>query len=239
MTPTAVDFEQRYRELCDFVSIVAHDLRTPLTSIRGFAQLLQRQARAQDGESLRASLDTIVQQADRLAEYTEWLLEIARLETGRVALARTRVDLEHVAQEVAPSLGFALAFTRPCGGAPVVDADQRRVRHMVRALLEFASERSAATPAAPAPTISFDVQDGFGRLIVEDNGASLTADERAGLFERLVLTSDGGRRRSLAHVGLVIAAGMAVAHGGRLEVESPVSGSERGARLSLALPQAR
>src|SRR3954454_20265440 len=133
MTPTAGDFEERYRELCDFVSIVAHDLRTPLTSIRGFAQLLQRQARAQDGKSLRASLDTIVQQADRLAEYTEWLLEIARLETGRGALARPRVDLEHVAREVAPALGLALAFTRPNDDAPVVDADQRRVRHMVRA----------------------------------------------------------------------------------------------------------
>src|SRR5438270_494551 len=150
MTPTAGDFEQRYRELCDFVSIVAHDLRTPLTSIRGFAQLLQRQARAQADESLRASLDMIVQQADRLAEYTEWLLEIARLEKGRVALVRTRVDLEHVVREVAPAVGLPLAFSRPCGGAPVVDADQRRIRHMVRAMLEFASERSAATPAARA-----------------------------------------------------------------------------------------
>jgi len=184
-------------------------------------------------------LHTILQRADRLADDTGWLVETARLETGRVALARTRVDLEHVAREVAPALGLALAFTRPNDDAPVVDADQRRVRHMVRAMLEFASERSAATPVAPAPIISFDVQDGFGRLIVEDNGASLTADERAGLFERLVLTSDGGRRRSLAHVGLVIAAGMAGAHGGRLEVESPVPGSDRGARLSLALPQAR
>src|SRR5438552_451447 len=143
MTPTAGDFEQRYRELCDFVSIVAHDLRTPLTSIRGFAQLLQRQARAQADESLRASLDMIVQQA------------------------------------------------------------------------------------------------GFGRLMVEDGGPPLAAGERARLFERLVLTTDEGRHRMLAHVGLVIAAGMAAAHGGRLEVESPLPGSAGGARLSLSLPQAR
>ena len=240
MTQQAVDFEQRYRELCDFVSIVAHDLRTPLTSIRGYAQLLQRQARGDAQEPLRAGLGMIVHQADRLADQTEWLLEVARIETGRVALVRTRVDLAQVAHEAALALDPPITFSpRGDGTLALVDADVKRLRKVVHSILEFAAGRAALSPDSAAPAAHVEVDDVFVRLTVADQGEPLADQERARIFERLVLTSQDGRHRSLAHVGLVIAAGIAAAHGGRLEVESPVPGSDRGARLSLFLPQAR
>jgi K+-sensing histidine kinase KdpD len=215
------------------VSIVSHDLRTPLTSIRGYAQLLQRQLPVDSPASLRLSLDMIVQQSDRLAEQTEWLLEVARVQTNRIALRRTAVDLEHVAREV---LAESHAVGGPSRGADeariVVDADLRRVRQMIHAMFEFASSR----PAGAVPRLQIDVVDGYGRLAFEDEGEALASDERAQLFEQLVRVSDDGAHRSLAHFGLVIAAGAAAAHGGRLEVESPLSESERGARLTLLLP---
>src|SRR6058998_1089915 len=140
--------EQRYRELCDFVSLVAHDLRTPLTAIRGYAQLLRRQTGAETQTALRSGLDTIMLQSDRLAEYTEWLLEIARLETGRVALLRTRVDFESVVREEVAALGAPATFSSGRNGAPiVVDADMRRLRQMVRAMAAFAAGRAAILPA--------------------------------------------------------------------------------------------
>jgi K+-sensing histidine kinase KdpD len=195
--------------------------------------LLQRQLPADSPASLRLSLDMIVQQSDRLAEQTEWLLEVARVQTNRIALRRTAVDLEHVAREV---LAGSATVTEPSRGADeariVVDADVRRVRQMIRAMFEFASSR----PARAAPRLQIDVVDGYGRLAFEDEGDALSSDERAQLFEQLVRVSDDGAHRSLAHFGLVIAAGTAAAHDGRLEIESPLPDAEHGARLILRLP---
>jgi signal transduction histidine kinase len=233
MSAQQPDCEERYRELCEFISIVAHDLRTPLTSVRGYAQLAQRQLRGAGSTTAQASLDMILSQADRLADYTEWMLEVARIETERMVLNRAWIDLDDVIAEAAASLGITPTITRAGEESPLrVYADARRVRHIVRSMLEFAGGRFPAE----APRVHLAVRDEFGRLSVEDAGDPLEDDVRERLFSRLVHVSEDGGHRALGQVALVIAAGAAAAHGGRLDVESPVTGSLRGARLHLSLP---
>src|SRR6266542_1003532 len=102
--PVDDDLELRYRELCEFVSIISHDLRNPLAAIRGYAQLLHRQARDDSFAALRPSLATIMEQADRLAGFTELLLDVARIRTSRVALQWVTVDLAPLAREASQTL---------------------------------------------------------------------------------------------------------------------------------------
>ena len=151
------ELEQRHRELCEFVSLVSHDLRTPLTAIRGYAQLLQRQTRDEAFAPLRANLTMIMQQADRLASYTELLLDVARLRTGRLALQLGAVDLAQVARAAAASLHPpAQVASEPTGGL-VVDADAKRTHQIVQAMVTFAAERRGvggmAGDGTTAPTV--------------------------------------------------------------------------------------
>ena len=226
------DLDQRHRELCEFVALISHDLRTPLTAIRGYAQLLQRQAREEAFAPLRPSLAMIMEQADRLAGYTELLLDVARIQTGRVALQRGTVDLAEVAREAARSV-TPPAQVEPLQAAAsaLVEADAKRTLQIVKAMLQFAAER---TPVGHAPRLVVTAEDGAVSIEAQAPGPELPEAERERLLDRLVQISDDGQRRSLAHVPLVVAAGLAEAHGGALDV---CSTPDAGTSIRLRLPR--
>ena len=231
--------ERHQREHHEFVSLASHDLRTPLAAIRGYAQLLLRQGVAQENTMHRAGLETIVQQADRLAALTEWLLDVARIQTNRMALRRSTVDLGEAVRQAILGLqdrpgAAAIRLETPDAGAPL-KADAARLIQIAREFLQFALERSAAGD----PVAVRIAADGAGaRLEVDDSGPALDRDERRRLFDQLVADGGAGASRSLGRVGLFIACGAAEAHGGRAWVESPPPGAERGARLCVWLPAA-
>lgn len=151
--------EQSRREHDDYISIMAHDLRTPLTSIRGYAQLMLRQARPRNdeppdprAESLRNGLQTIIEQADRLATLTATLLDVARVRTGRVALHLAEVDLGQLTRDVAAQANTqariqsnAPAATRP-GAQPQPDASANGVTAAAEVAPGAASEVRVQVP---------------------------------------------------------------------------------------------
>ncbi len=233
--PVDDDLELRYRELCEFVSIISHDLRNPLAAIRGYAQLLHRQARDDSFAALRPSLATIMEQADRLAGFTELLLDVARIRTSRVALQWVTVDLAPLAREASQTLTPpAKIDALPADGTAVVDGDVKRLRQIVKAMLEFAGERGSGGEGVPEITVGSG--EGWATLEVRAPGVEIPANEADGLFEQLVHPSENGQRPSLGHVPLVIAAGLAEAHGGSLVAEPMPSG---GTGLCLRLPLRR
>jgi signal transduction histidine kinase len=231
--------QQYQREHHEFVAAVCHDLRTPLTSIRGYAQLLHRQARSDTHAALRPALELIIQQVDRLSSLAEILLDVIRIETRRLALHRGAVDLAQAVVEVLASFDPRLS-PPPRFDAPdepvIVHADRRRLVQMIRAMVSFSTERAqSAQELAPlALRIARTGQE--ATLEVEDCGSTLDPDECDRLFTRLVTIGEEGEARSLARVDLVIARGLAEAHGGGMEVMSPPEGLEAGARLILRLP---
>jgi signal transduction histidine kinase len=224
------------RERDEFLSLMAHDLRTPLTSIRGYAQLLRRGASPTSDRSLTAALDVIMQQADRLAELTGLLLDVARINTGRVALRRTAVDLVQIVRQVSATFvgGLETAPRELEGASPlVVHADSGQLRRVCQAMLGFAATRA---PSGPPARIHLTSARGQAWLTVDDSGPSIPSEEAGHLYDRLVLPPSQGMAPTLGWIELYVARGLVEAHGGRAAVESPVPGSTLGARQSLWLP---
>jgi two-component system, OmpR family, sensor kinase len=226
-------------ELDEFISLLAHDLRTPLTSIRGYAQLLMRQRPGQPplDPTLASGLQTIIEQSDRLSGLTNLLLDVSRVRLGRVALRRAEVDLTHAVRAVVSSWPEPGAIDEPEGMDAVLmaSADSTRVQQMVRALLQYVTAREGGqsrvrlrlTPTPP------DVA-----LTIEDDGDVLDPEGAGKLFNQLVVPTSGTGGWRLAHPELFIVRGLAEAHGGGLEAVSPVPDSERGLRITLRLPAA-
>ena len=226
----------------EFISLVAHDLRTPLTAIKGYAQLVLRQRRDQPpGDPIAESMRTIIAQADRLDEMTASLLDISRVRVGRVPLRRSRVDVRAIAQNVFLELPEVAAELAPPVDAPpdpgesIVDADPARVGQVLRTMTTYLATREGRGALSARLTTS----GGDVTIAVLDDGQALAADAAQRLFDRLIqpaLLSPTGWQ--IAHPDLYVARGLAAAHGGTLDVDSPVDGSENGVRLTLTLPLA-
>jgi signal transduction histidine kinase len=227
--------EQQEQQL--FLSVAAHDLRTPLASIRGYAQLLLRQRRAPYSDQQRTSLETIIEQADRLAALTEIVLDVARIQNHRLALRPVAADFGEIVREAA---GAAQALPRspeirlrlPTTG-PRLRADPLRLGQIVRGLVEYATGRATPEQAVEVAITA----DGEGVLLaVDDWGPVLDEGERLGLFSQLVERGGAGTSPAMGPLGLYIARGAAEAHGGRAWADSPAPGRDGGTRLNVWLP---
>ena len=200
-----------------------------------------RQRRDQPADDpVAESLRTIIGQADRLDEMTAALLDISRIRVGRVPLRRSDVDVRGTARRIFLELTEVSADLESPESSPsvgevdaVVDGDAARIGQIIRTMVSFLATRDGrgALSARLAPSAD------HVRVIVEDDGDPL-AERDVGLFERLVEpASNSPTGWQIARPDLFIARGLAAAHGGTLEAESPADDSQRGVRFTLMLPR--
>jgi signal transduction histidine kinase len=219
------------RELDEFISLLAHDLRTPLTSIRGYAQLLLRQRRnAAPDDSLAGGLRTIMEQADRLAGLTDVLLDVSRVRLGRVALRRSEVDLAAVVRLAIAAQRAEVELDAPESG-PTLNADAQRIQQAISAVLRYLRPRDGRIVAR------LSAPSACATLTIQSDAAPLTSEQRDQLFLRLVEQASTASGWQLAHPDLYVAHGVTQAHGGTLDVESPLDGTNHGIRFTLTLPR--
>ncbi|MCE0731689.1 sensor histidine kinase [Halomonas sp. G15] len=241
---------ERLRELDrlkdEFVAMVSHELRTPLTSIRAFAEILRDSGELPEEKRLHF-LDVVVKESQRLSRLIEEILDLARLESGRltlnpqrldlVALARHSVDAVHHMQE---DRGVALEVAIELEEAPVI-GDPDRLEQVIINLLDNAGK--FANEARPRVRLSLVRHKTHYRLAVEDNGPGIDEQERERVFEKFhqiqrpeeAPDKRRGRPRG-SGLGLPISRGIVAHLGGRLWVEeAPHLG---GACLVMELPEA-
>lgn len=234
--------ERDQHEQQRYLSLAAHDLRTPLAAIRGYAQLLLRQRNVTLNPLQQTGLQTIIQQIDRLADQTEKMLDIARIQTRRMALRRATADVGQVVRQVVGTIqsrpGAPLIEVTAPESGPLIQADITRLAQIVQGLLEFAIARTESQhiDAQQPITVRVTADAGGVSLAVEEHGAPLTPDERDSLFRQLVAETPEGTSPSLAPVALYIVRGAAEAHGGHAWAESPLPESDIGLRLVVWLP---
>jgi signal transduction histidine kinase len=213
----------------DFIARISHDLRTPLTAIKGFVVNLQDSA----PDHLQPSLATMDEQTDRLIRLVNDLLLLSRLQRGDLPLRRGRLDLAAVAVAAlslvsarAQRLGLHLAPALDDGLPPVWgDADR-----LYRAAVNLLDNALRATPPGGTIQVLVHLQEGEVHLVVLDEGAGLSAAEVERAFEAYYRGPGGG-----TGLGLTIARGIVEAHGGRIWLR-PRSGG--GAEAGFALPPA-
>lgn len=237
---SAAAAQAAHRNASGFLSVMAHDLRTPLTSIRGFAQLLLRQIGPQKDGSLGAGLTTIMEQSDRLSGMTELLLDVARIQTGSLALRRTALDMGQLTREVVDLLGALPGPLPILLEAPeeplVVDADRSRITQAIRAFVLYAGQRHRARQVKAPMRLAVKRERNGVRVQVTDEGDILDREAQRQLYYLLVNRAPAGPGLMLAHVDLYMARGAFEAHGGSVAVESPVPSSSSGACVSGWLP---
>lgn len=216
----------------DLIAIVAHELRSPLTSVRGFtSSLLAKWERFSDDQR-RLMLETVAYDADRLSRLITELLDVARIETGRLDVRPEPVDPAEVVKAQIHRLSVAShaqerLVLRAIEPLPRVWIDPDKFERIVANLVENALHHGAGTVA-----ISLTLSDGGFALLVDDDGAGVPPERREQVFRRFWR----GSSRAGTGLGLYIVRGLVDAHGGTVRIESSPTG---GARFCVELPIGR
>jgi two-component system, sensor histidine kinase and response regulator len=223
-----------------FTSMLVHDLRSPLTIINGYLQLLEGSAEALPGKH-RRYLTSIREACTRMIRLIGDILDVSKLEEGKLALEREPVDLVALSGEIVERLGpvatqhSVLLVFEPAVASLTVLADPRRLEQVLMNLLGNALK---FTPSGGRIGVTLD-SDGVGALVtVSDSGPGIAAHEMPLLFEKFSQTSAAkGARGPGTGLGLVICRHLIEAHGGRIWAESePGHGSRFIFRLPLPEP---
>ena len=220
----------------EFVANVSHELRTPLASIKALVETLEAGA-VDDPEVAGDFLHRIVGEVDRLAAIVDELLDLARLESGRVALRPEALAPANLLSRATDRLRSQIDRARldlvlavPVD-LPRVRADRARVEQVMLNLVHNAIK---FTPPGGTITVEALVEDGMVRVNVRDTGAGVSPEELPRLFERFY-KADKARRSDGTGLGLAIAKHIVQAHGGAIGAESPPG---TGATFFFTLPLA-
>ena len=225
-----------------FAADASHELRTPITSIRGYAELYQAGG-LEDPAALRGAMDRIGTESRRMGTLVDDLLVLARLDQGR-PLRRDPVDLSRICADAASDMQ-AMDPSRPVVAAVdpgiIVTGDDDRLRQVIGNLLgNVRVHAPAGTPVEVilrAATGDGDEATGEAELRVVDHGPGIAPEHAGRVFDRFY-RADAGRSRESGGtgLGLAIAASIVAAHGGRIWHEpTPGGGATFGMWLPLAI----
>jgi len=238
------ELRQVYKELreldrlkSDFVSMVSHELRSPLTNISGAVELMLEEEELSD-EYVRKMLGVVGDQSGRLIRLVQGILDVSRIDAGKLYLDRKAVDIRPLLERVVSSLQattifhwFELAGTDEL---PQVWGDEDRIEEMFFNLLDNAIKFS---PSGGPISIQAEAGDEEITISITDPGVGIPASKKEKLFQKFHRLDSDDSRESYGHgLGLYITKGLVEAHGGKISVES-VEGE--GSTFSFTLPLAR
>jgi PAS domain S-box-containing protein len=220
----------------EFISIASHELKTPLSSLKLQAQMLERQMDKSGGVApgdLAEVIGLFNRQTNRLTLLVETMLDVSQISTGRLTLARKSADLASIAEEVAGQLKVQntqlekMLSVKAHPGLKVL-VDRGRVEQILENLLSNAIKYGGGKPL----TLEVVESDGHALVHVCDQGPGISAQFTQRIFDRF---ERGMSPRNVAGLGLglYIARQFAEAHGGTLTVESEEG---KGSRFTLRLP---
>jgi PAS domain S-box-containing protein len=205
-----------------FVSVISHELKTPVALIKGYANTLAREDAHWDEETLREGLQVISEESDRLTALINNLLDASRILAGGFKLERADVDLSHLAAAVVENWRtqtekhrFALDFP---ARFPVVVGDEERLRQVFNNLLSNAIKYS---PEGGEVRVGGWREDDEVTLYVADQGIGIPESEQGNLFQRFYRVDSSLRRSTQgAGLGLFLCRTIVEAHGGRIWLRS-------------------
>ncbi len=234
--------ERAYRELketesfkAEFFSNITHDLKTPITAIKGAVDLLARQ------RGVEPTLDVIKKNIDKLSKMIGDLLDCARLESGKLEMNLEEQDLVEVVEETV-FLNTLLAQQKNVTlnleserETVVLPFDSDRISQVVANLLSNAIKFS---PEGGVVNVKVGVTEGGWAVVsVEDSGPGIPKEKRDKVFEKFYRIDMQENSKGSTGLGLAICKGVVEAHGGRIEIVDPVD--HKGTVVRFYLPGVR
>jgi PAS domain S-box-containing protein len=219
-----------------FVSVISHELKTPVALIKGYANTLRREDANWDKETMRDSLTVIEEESDRLASLIDNLLDVSRLQSGQLKLDKTDVRVDKMVERTVNDFRtqtdkhtFELDFPPDF---PVVQADYERFRQVLTNLISNAIKYS---PQGGRIMLSGRFDDAFVYIAVTDEGIGIPPGERDLIFERFYRVENAlSRKTQGAGLGLYLVKSVIDAHGGRIWVDSNLG---QGSTFVFTLPR--
>jgi signal transduction histidine kinase len=218
----------------DFVSLVSHELRSPMAAVIGAARTLQDRWRMLTGPQRESFLALIGDETTRLAELVGDVLDTSRIEAGTFSYRFEEVDLRRVVDAAVEAAVLAQQdvpiVASVHGALPGIRGDRARLRQVLGNLIENAVKYS---PEGEEVRVSAAAANGAVQIAVRDAGPGIPRDQQGRIFEKFARADVEGGAKPGSGLGLFIARSIAEAHGGSLEVSS---GAETGSTFTLTLP---
>jgi signal transduction histidine kinase len=229
------EVEQYQRMQRELIGNVSHELKTPLTTILGFSQAMLDGALRRP-EDFASSADIIHSETERMIRLVNSLLELSRLESGQVKLARNELDLQEILERVVTSFGpraeaAQVKLITDFAPLPLMQGDADRLRQVFNNLIDNALKY---TPVGGQVTVACRSN---GRSIVAsvtDTGVGIPEEDLQHIFERFY-QANKARSREVEGIGLGLAITREIVHGhgGKIEAQSKVG---QGTRFTILFP---
>jgi signal transduction histidine kinase len=218
-----------------FVSVISHELKTPVSLIKGYASTLAREDAHWNAETLREGLQVIGEESDRLNGLIDNLLDASRIQAGGVRLEKSDINIPRLAQKVVDSFRhqtdkhtFTLDFPPDF---PVVVADEERLRQVFNNLINNAIKYA---PDGGEIRVGGWQEGDEVIVFVADQGIGIPEEEQDKLFQRFYRVDSSLRRKTQgAGLGLFLCRSIIEAHGGRIWLRSAPG---KGATVFFSLP---
>ena len=240
--------QQSFEQTRRFSTDVSHELRTPLTAIRG--QLEVALFTAETPEQYREAMVNALEDVEKLSSIVRALLLLSQAESGQLALQKTPLDVAGMAADVveqfqipAEEKGVTLSASLDSGA--IISADRTQIERLLSNLLSNAVKYtprggSVRVRAEPVPPASPEDGSGWARLVVEDTGVGIPAENLPHIFDRFYRVRSVGSNSENDVVpglglGLSFVAWIVAAHAGRIDVASTAG---EGSRFTVMLPLA-
>jgi PAS domain S-box-containing protein len=218
-----------------FVSVISHELKTPVSLIKGYASTLRREDAEWDKGTVMNGLAVIEEETDKLTELIENLLDVTRLQAGTLTLQFSEIRLDELARRLTKKFQTQTAIHTITVNFPpdypAIRGDERRLEQVFANLLSNAIKYS---PGGGQIEIGGEVVDEGVQVSVSDEGVCLTPEQQKNVFERFYRVDNALTRETQGvGLGLYIVRSLVEAHGGRVWVESEPG---QGTTFSFTLP---
>ncbi len=218
-----------------FISVISHELKTPVALIKGYVGTLRREDANWDREIVKDSLAVIEEEADRLTGLIENLLDASRLQSGGLSITPADVNLAVIADRIAKRFQTQSSIHKIVvdfpEDFPIVNGDETRLDQVVSNLVSNAIKYS---PEGGEILIRGQVRPSQVIVCVTDHGPGVAPEDIPHIFDRFYRSSLAKRTTKGAGLGLYLARAVVEAHGGRIWVD-PQPGT--GARICFSIPR--
>jgi len=227
-------FRQADEMKSTFISVISHELKTPVALIKGYVSTLRREDARWDKVVVRDSLQVIEEEADRLTLMIENLLDASRLQAGGMAIKRSDVVLPDLARRLAKRFEtqtsrHQLVVDFP-DEFPIILGDETRLEQVISNLVL----NSIKYAPGGEIRISGQIRRDMVIVCVSDEGPGISAQDAPHIFDRFYRAPEMARNTKGAGLGLYLARSIVEAHGGRIWVDTEVG---KGARICFSLPR--